>query len=149
LPFHLTIQRIPQRSHCHQNYIHLISFRPVSSQRAHFAISVPAAADPKQGTLRHPFPWNQNFIVPVNRQFRLSNLNVIHQITELAFSPPEDVIHPEQALKENSAWHIHTFFFFVVYPLGLHTRHLAIVDAGGFQLQNRANWGYHFRKVTS
>lgn len=33
--------------------IHLISFRNISSQRAHFAIFVPSAADPKRGTLIH------------------------------------------------------------------------------------------------
>ncbi|CAG7935421.1 unnamed protein product [Penicillium salamii] len=33
--------------------IQLVSFRNVSSQRAHFAIFVPSAADPKRGTLIH------------------------------------------------------------------------------------------------
>jgi hypothetical protein len=33
--------------------IHLISFRNAPSQRAHFAIFVPSAANPQQGTLIH------------------------------------------------------------------------------------------------
>jgi hypothetical protein len=51
-PLHLRIQTISKRCHGHQNYSsHL--FRNNPSQRAHFAIFVPSAAEPKRGTLIH------------------------------------------------------------------------------------------------